>query len=144
MAANRTTEYAVRALVVLEMEGSRGKVRQAAELAKLSGTPPKFLEQVLRILTKGGLVRSRRGAGGGYELARSAGKIRMDEVVHLVEGAREEFPGRMDPVGEEWVRIRTKSGQAAAEILHAETLDRLVERIRSRILSTGKSADYHI
>ncbi|NDH86581.1 hypothetical protein EBY67_05970, partial [bacterium] len=47
MAATRTTEYAVRALVVLALEGRSGQVKHAAALAQMSGTPAKFMEQVL-------------------------------------------------------------------------------------------------
>lgn len=144
MAANRTTEYAVRALAILELEGSRGRVQQAAELAKLSGTPPKFLEQVLRILSKGGLVRSRRGAGGGYELARPAAQIRMDQVVSLMEGEGEALPARGDPMGDEWCKIRGKVRQAGREVLFSETLEKFVEKIKIRITASGKSAEYQI
>ena len=144
MAANRTTEYAVRALAILELEGSQGRVRQAAELAKLSGTPPKFLEQVLRILGKGGLVRSRRGAGGGYELARPAAQIRMHEIVDLLEGEGEDESNRGDSVGEEWRRIRKKARQAGQDVFRSESLEKFVERVKTRILAAGKSAEYQI
>ena len=144
MAANRTTEYAVRALVLLELEGSRGRVRQAAELAKLSGTPPKFLEQVLRILAKGGLVRSRRGAGGGYELARPAAEIRMSEIVGLMEKEAEDLPRRSDAVGVEWGRMRGKAREASEHVFRGDTLEKFVERIKGRILASGKSSEYQI
>jgi len=144
MAGNRTTEYAIRALVALELEGSRGHVRQAAELAKLSGTPPKFLEQVLRILGKGGLVRSRRGAGGGYELARPAPQIRISEIVELLEGNQENRISRGDVVGEEWNRTRQKAKQAGSDIFQSETLEKFVDRVKTRILASGKSSEYQI
>lgn len=92
MAATRTTEYAVRALVALQLGSTENRVWQAAELARISGTPPKFLEQVLRLLRKGGLIRSRRGSGGGYELARPADKIMMDEIIRLFDGGQNQSP----------------------------------------------------
>lgn len=144
MAANRTTEYAVRALVLLELEGSRGRVRQAAELAKLSGTPPKFLEQVLRTLGKGGLVRSRRGVGGGYELARPAAEIRMSEIVRLMEREAGDLPARSDPVGEEWGRMRGKAREASEDVFRGDTLEKFVERVKGRILASGKASEYQI
>jgi len=144
MAGNRTTEYAVRALVLLELEGSRGRVRQAAELAKLSGTPPKFLEQVLRILGKGGLVRSRRGAGGGYELARAAAEIRMSEIVRLMESELEDLPREGDPVAEEWNQVRVQASMASEDIFRSETLEKFVERVKGRILASGKASEYQI
>ena len=81
MAVNRTTEYAVRALVVLALEGGQGRIRQAASLAKASGTPGKFMEQVLRTLKKGGFVVSRRGSGGGYDLAKPPEQIRLGDAL---------------------------------------------------------------
>lgn len=144
MAANRTTEYAVRALTVLALEGNRSRVWQAAELAKISGTPPKFLEQVLRILGKGGLVRSRRGAGGGYELARPAVEIRMGEIVRLMEKEAEDLPRRGDPVGEEWARMRRKAREASDDVFRGDTLEKFVERVKGRILATGKASEYQI
>ena len=144
MAANRTTEYAVRALTVLALEGNRGRVRQAVELAKLSGTPPKFLGQVLRILSKGGLVRSRRGAGGGYELARPAAEIRMDEIVNLMEQGSEDFSRSRDPVGEEWQRVRKKASDAGNKVLEADSLEKFVERVKARYLAMGRAAEYQI
>jgi DNA-binding IscR family transcriptional regulator len=64
MAATRTSDYAVRALVALALDGESGGVKRAAALAQISGTPGKFMEQVLRWLRQGGFVVSRRGSGG--------------------------------------------------------------------------------
>ena len=144
MAANRTTEYAVRALTVLALEGNRSRVWQAAELAKISGTPPKFLEQVLRILGKGGLVRSRRGAGGGYELARPAADIRIGDIIHLMEREAEDSPKRSDPVGEEWVRVRRKAREASEDVFREDSLEKFVERVKGRIFASGKTSEYQI
>jgi len=145
VSAPRTTEYAVRGLVALALEGRDGKVRQAAELARTSGAPAKFLEQVLRILKKGGFVRSRRGAGGGYELARSADKIRMSEVMGWMEGDDESYENRRgDILGEEWIKLQKQAREAAQKILAGETLADLVERVQSRRAARGKASEYQI
>lgn len=144
MAANRTTEYAVRALVVLALEGGQGRVRQAAELARHSGTPPKFLEQVLRILGKGGLVRSRRGPGGGYELARPAGRITMAEVLQLIQGEPEPAAPRGDPLRLEWSGLMARAEQSARTVLEEETLAAFADRVRLRRVQSQRGNEYQI
>ena len=145
MSAPRTTEYAVRGLVALALGARNGGVSQAAELARTSGAPAKFLEQVLRILRKGGFVRSRRGVGGGYELARSADKIRMSEVVSWIEGNDEGSENRRgDILGEEWMKLQGEAREAAQKVLAGETLADLAERVQSRRVVRGKTSEYQI
>jgi Rrf2 family protein len=56
------------------------------ELARRGQISSKFLEQILRNLTKAGLLQSRRGAGGGYILTRPPDCISLGEVIRLVDG----------------------------------------------------------
>ena len=77
-------DYAVRAAVELAAAGdepTKGEV-----LAQAQGIPPKFLEAILSSLRRAGLVNSRRGADGGYWLARPAGQITVADVVRAVDG----------------------------------------------------------
>jgi Rrf2 family protein len=143
MAANRTTEYAVRALVVLALEGGQGRIRQAASLAKASGTPGKFMEQVLRNLKKGGFVVSRRGAGGGYDLARSAEQITLGEVVSWMEGKEEEGNGA-GPLGEEWARLCAEAEAARRARFREESLRDLMEKVQARMAGKGRGSEYQI
>jgi len=145
VAATRTTDYAVRALVALALEGGSGRVKQASALAQVSGTPGKFMEQVLRWLRQGGFVTSRRGSGGGYELARPAEKIRMSEVVAWVDGERNaRGVARGDAVGEVWGKLQSDAAGAASKVLAAETLARLVERVRAKGAAKGRTTEYQI
>jgi Rrf2 family protein len=80
------SEYAVKALVRLALAGGNGPV-QAREIAAFAGIPPKFLEQVMHDLRAGGLVRSRRGVGGGYTLACDPATISFSDVIALVDGS---------------------------------------------------------
>ena len=146
MSAPRTTEYAVRALVVLALEGGQGRIRQAASLAKNSGTPAKFMEQVLRMLKKGGFVVSRRGAGGGYDLARSPEKISLGEVVAWMEGGEEENNGlaSVGPLGEEWRRLRRDAEKARDTVLQKESLRDLMEKVQVRMAGKGRGSEYQI
>lgn len=68
----------------------------------------------------------------------------MSEIVRLMERAGEDLPRRSDPVGEEWVRMRRKAKEASEEIFRGDTLEKFVERVKGRILATGKASEYQI
>lgn len=57
-----------------------------AEIAAEEDLPRAYLEQLVMSLRDAGLVRSTRGAHGGYQLARDPGEIRMGEVLRALEG----------------------------------------------------------
>src|SRR5581483_4163702 len=59
---------------------------QASELAESEQLPVKFLEQILQALKDEGLVESVRGKFGGYRLAKPASRIKIGEVVRLIDG----------------------------------------------------------
>jgi Rrf2 family protein len=56
------------------------------ELSASERIPVKFLEHILLELKKSGLLRSKRGVGGGYLLNRPADQISLGEVVELIDG----------------------------------------------------------
>lgn len=144
MAGNRTTEYAVRALVVLALEGGQGRIRQAASLAKASGTPAKFMEQVLRNLKKGGFVVSRRGSGGGYDLARAPEKIPLGEVVNWMEGGEGLVDGGNGPLGGEWIRLCREAAAARDSVFYKESLRDLMEKVQIRMAGKARGTEYQI
>jgi Rrf2 family protein len=76
-------DYAVRAM--LELSAAPHTVTAQA-LADAQGLPHKFLEAILGDLRRAGLVRSLRGAEGGYRLARPAEKIAVGDVIRAVDG----------------------------------------------------------
>ena len=86
MKLTRRSEYALLALVHLARARGESYVAVAA-MAEAQGLPPKFLEQLLMALKRGGLVKSRKGPHGGYRLARPAGRITLAEVIRLLDGA---------------------------------------------------------
>jgi Rrf2 family protein len=63
-----------------------GEPVRIAEIARRQRIPQKFLELILASLKQGGFVESRRGAEGGYLLARPAESITVGEVLRFVEG----------------------------------------------------------
>ena len=78
-------EYGVRLLVELGRQGSANPVSLKA-IAEAEGLPLAYLERIVALLKKAGLVESQRGAHGGYRLARPAAEITMDEAVLALEG----------------------------------------------------------
>lgn len=79
-------EYGVRLMVRLgELPGDEPvSLKSVAETERL---PLAYLERIVALLRRAGLVASTRGAHGGYRLARPADQIRMDEVILALEGA---------------------------------------------------------
>jgi len=78
-------EYALQAIFDLS-SGPSGEPIKIAEIAKRQHIPQKFLELILAGLKQGGFVESRRGAEGGYLLARAPESITVGEVLRFVEG----------------------------------------------------------
>jgi Rrf2 family protein len=79
-------EYGVRLLVELG-KGEPSVPVSLKAIAEAEGLPLAYMERIVALLKKAGLVESTRGAHGGYRLARPAEDIRMDEAVHALEGA---------------------------------------------------------
>ena len=78
-------EYGVRLLVELGRNEDNRPVSLKA-VADAEGLPLAYLERIVALLKKAGLVESTRGAHGGYRLARATDAIRMDEVILALEG----------------------------------------------------------
>ena len=80
------SEYGVRVMVELARRGGEEPV-PLTEIAEHEGLPLAYLEHLVARLRRAGLIDSRRGAHGGYRLARDASSITMAEVVEALEGA---------------------------------------------------------
>ena len=80
-------EYALNAIFDLAAHAN-GKPVKIADIASRQRIPQKFLELILASLKQGGFVASRRGADGGYMLARPAESITVGEVWRFVESGR--------------------------------------------------------
>ncbi|MBM3726156.1 MAG: Rrf2 family transcriptional regulator [Acidobacteria bacterium] len=79
--------YALHALFDLATQPGPDPVK-IGDIARRQRIPQKFLELILASLKQGGFVESRRGAEGGYLLARPAASITVGEVIRYVEGGR--------------------------------------------------------
>jgi Rrf2 family protein len=107
-------DYAIRAMVELAAAGE-GPVK-AERIAQAQEIPLKFLENIMSDLRQGGLVRSQRGADGGYWLARPADEITLANVIRAVEGPlanvrglrseEVEYSGSAELLREVWIAVR--------------------------------------
>lgn len=77
--------YGLKAMFDLARHYGAGPIplKSVAERQNISGY---YLEQLIAVLRKGGLVKSVRGAHGGYVLARPPGEIRVSDVIRILEG----------------------------------------------------------
>ena len=114
----RTTakaDYAVRAAVELAAVGT-GEPVKADQIAEAQSIPLNFLENILAELRRAGIVESRRGAAGGYLLARAPEEISLADVIRAVEGPLAnvrgmspdllEYEGSAEKLRDVWVALR--------------------------------------
>jgi Rrf2 family cysteine metabolism transcriptional repressor len=131
--------YAVRAIYALA-EHDRPEPLKIAEIAEREKIPIRFLEVILSQLKGGGFVQSRRGAEGGYRLARAADSLTVGEIMRYVDGPiapvdcvsqsrpREcEFQGECHFLGF-WGRLR----QAISDVVDRTTFADLVRENHDR------------
>jgi Rrf2 family protein len=85
MRLSKKAEYGLRALIYAA-RFPEGTTFQIKDLAEKNGIPKKFLELILLELKNAGILRSRRGVGGGYLLERRPETIRSSEIIRAIEG----------------------------------------------------------
>jgi Rrf2 family protein len=125
-------DYAVRALAELAASDSRRPVKGEV-LATRQGIPLNFLENILRELRHAGIVRTQRGADGGYFLARPADTITLAEILRAVEGPLAavqgtrpdelEYEGAAETLVDVWVAVRAN----LRAVLEKVTLEHLAK-----------------
>jgi Rrf2 family protein len=96
------SEYALLALFDLALQPT-GEPVKIAEIARRQKIPQKFLELILSSLKQGGFVESRRGAEGGYRLARTSDQITVGQVLGYVEESK--TPKRAEAFDDLWKRV---------------------------------------
>lgn len=124
------------ALIELTAHYQSGEPLQIRQISALQKIPDRYLEQVLATLRRSGLVRSQRGARGGYVLAREPWKISLLEVMNSLDGADAEI-GESDspPKNVEnavIVEIWQEANQAAKTVLQRYTLKDLCDKRDAR------------
>ena len=116
------SEYALLALFDLALQAS-GEPVKIADIAKRQQIPQKFLELILASLKQGGFVESRRGAEGGYRLARPADQITVGQALRYME-AKATKRGAHEAFADLWKRVDT----AVSAVLDQTTFAEMVRR----------------
>lgn len=131
-------EYGLRALFDMAQRYGQGPI-QSHDIAHRQGIDENYLNQILILLRKAGMIESVRGPQGGHMLARPAAQITLAEVISVLEGpvlpvdsARETtIPG--EPTDPEIIRAVWDDLRATVEaFLAGVTLDDLCQRKRQR------------
>lgn len=78
--------YGLKAMLDIADHGGTGRLIKSREISERQQIPFKYLEQIINILKKGGLLISVRGSEGGYRLSKSAHEITIYDVLHTLEG----------------------------------------------------------
>lgn len=86
MGFSAKTTYGLLALMELADVAGSGERLQVGEIAARQAIPERYLEQMMMSLRRGGILRSIRGARGGYQLAKPADQILLSEVILCLEG----------------------------------------------------------
>lgn len=119
------------------------------DIAERTGLPQPYLEQILLALKGAGLVKSKRGVGGGYVLARPPSEIRISEIISAVDGpitlgdfGQPHQDGACDHEGQcVLLAIWDVAGQHMREHLAAYTLEGIADAARGT--GTWPRADFH-
>jgi Rrf2 family protein len=125
-------DYGVRVMTSLAEVATVEPVKptSSATLASREGLPPGFLDDILRLLRNGGLLRSQRGGDGGWLLARPADDITVADVIRVLEGplvsVGDHRPDQLPEIGERepfvslWVAVRASVRAVMEHVTLAE------------------------
>ena len=82
---SKKTKYGLHALIYLSQKYNKGPVL-IADLASEENIPKKFLELILLELKNHRLLESKKGKGGGYQLAKDPKEIKLGQIVRILDG----------------------------------------------------------
>jgi Rrf2 family protein len=144
MKLSTRTRYAVRAIIELAQHHNNRPL-QLKIIAERQEISVKYLEQLMAVLRSAGFVRSVRGSKGGYVLAKAPNQIKMNDVLHRLEGTvttvecveNENSCKRSAECAARYLWSQVE--QAIENVLHSITLQDLVEKANEE-----KKLDYQI
>ena len=119
-------EYALHAIFDLALQPP-GEPVKIADIARRQKIPQKFLELIQASLKQAGFVESRRGAEGGYRLARPPDQITVGEVLKFVEDARKAHHTASGAFTDLWSRVDAAVGAIVDRTTFAEVARRWKE-----------------
>ena len=142
MRISAKADYAVRAVVELAAAADEKPVK-AERVATAQAIPLNFLENILGELRHAGIVRSHRGAEGGFRLARGANEISIADVIRAVEGPLASvrggppedatYPGASGSLPRVWIAVRANLRKVVEHVTVADVahgrLPRAIDRL---------------
>src|SRR3954453_737239 len=151
---SRKARYALRPLYALANDETGGPVL-IADLAEGEHIPHKFLELILVGVRNAGILRSKKGKGGGYALARPPREVTLGQIIRVVDGPLAPIPCVSERayvrceecVNEESCGTRMVMKEvrdAIAKILDGTTLADVCERVAKVVRGPGSNVAYSI
>lgn len=134
MLLTKTSELAIHALMHLAQK-PEGYVLNPREVASHLGESQTYISKVLRLLAQGGLVRSHRGATGGFTLDRPASQITLLDIVEISQGT---IPGNYCGRASEDALSKTCGYHQAMHDLRDSTRSALARWSIEKILKTPR------
>lgn len=144
MRVSAKADYAVRAAA--ELAAAEGGPIKGERLAELQEIPLQFLEHILLDLKHAGIVRARRGAKGGYWLARPADAVTIADVVRAVEGPIADvqssppesirYSGSAAHLREVWIAVRANLRAVLEHVTLADLVSGRLPEIVAELTST--------
>ena len=143
MRVSAKTDYALRAALELAAAPDEKPVK-GERIATAQTIPLRFLENILMQLRHAGLVESRRGAEGGYRLARPPAEVTLADVIRAIDGplagvsgARPEtldFTGVAEPMRDVWIAVRASLRSVLEHVTLADVVAaRLPEHVTAML-----------
>jgi Rrf2 family protein len=140
------SDYAVRALV--ELAAASGRPVKREHIATAQRIPIKFLNNILQQLRAAGLVRTLRGADGGYLLTVGPERITLADIIRAVDGplanVRGEAPenvtyaGSAEPLRDVWIAVRASMRKVLEQVtLHDVAHNELPSIVRELAAEPG-------
>ncbi len=144
MRISAKVDYAVRAAVELAAASGERPVKAEA-IATSQGIPLNFLENILGELRHAGIVRSHRGADGGFRLAKPAERVTVADIIRAVEGPlasvrggppeEASYAGAAETLPRVWIAVRANLRKVVEHVTVADVaagkipaaIDRLAE-----------------
>ena len=144
MKLSTRTRYAVRAIIELAQNDSNRPL-QLKIIAQRQDISVKYLEQLMAVLRSAGFVRSIRGSKGGYVLAKAPNQIKLNEVLHRLEGTvatvecveNDDYCSRSADCAARYLWMQVE--QAIEKVMEAITLQDLVDKANN-----SNKLDYQI
>ena len=149
------TDYALRAAAELARAAIEGMGPVKGEsISEAQGIPKKFMENILHDLKRAGLVRTRRGASGGYWLAQPPEEIVLADVIRAIEGplanVRGEYPeaveypqGPSEALREVWIAVRANLRAVLESVTLADLADGTLPKPVSELIQDPEAWVHH-